>query len=295
MNTFHKYLPINSLDQKWGLYVLNAGFGHIRRSLHYPSAKHPSSYYFEWQKGRTLAEYQLIYITNGEGFFESEHSGLNKVKEGSIIFLFPHEWHRYKPSEGTGWNEYWVGFNGPVADQLIRNDFFNPAKPIIEMGFKDKVLDLFLNITEKIQEAQPGFQQIISGQTLYLLGEIYASSKEDGLDTKVCLSEKMVDKAKLILREHVEQAISVEQVAEMLGVSYSQFRRSFKNHTGLSPGQYFIQLKIEKAKRYLCNSERMVKDIAYQLGFDSCFYFSKLFKEKTGLSPEFYRKKQTEI
>src|SRR5690606_8944154 len=98
--------------------------------------------------------------------------------------------------------------------------------------------------------------------------------------------------AKLLLKEHVEQAISVEQIAAQLSVSYSQFRKLFKKYAGVSPGQYFIQLKMEKAKYYLGHSNRLIKDIEYELGFDSCFYFSKLFKEKTGLSPELYRKRK---
>ncbi|GAA4799420.1 AraC family transcriptional regulator [Olivibacter ginsenosidimutans] len=292
MHTFHKYLAINPLDQKWGLYVLNAGFGPIRQALHYPSTQHPDTYYFDWRRGRILTEYQLIYITAGEGIFESEHSGTRQVREGSVIFLFPNEWHRYKPNEATGWNEYWIGFNGPVADQIIQNDFFNPSKPVIEMGYKDDIVDLYVNIAERIKEAQPGFQQIISGQTLHLLGKIYALSKGKFFSSPPCPSENMVNKAKLLLREHLDEAISIEQIAEQLQVSYSQFRKLFKKHTGYSPGQYFIQLKIEKAKHYLNHSDRMIKDIAYELGFDSCFYFSKLFKEKTGLSPEFYRKEQ---
>jgi len=292
MHTFQKYLAVNAIDQKWGLYVLNAGFGAIKQPLHYPSTQHPSSYYFDWKKGRVLSEYQLIYITAGGGFFESERCGSMEVKEGSVIFLFPNEWHRYKPSEMTGWNEYWVGFNGPVADQLVQNDFFNPTQPIMEMGHQDDIIDLYVNIADRIQEALPGFQQIISGQTLHLLGKIYALSK--GLSTPPTpdASEAMVNKAKLLLKEQVEQAISVEQIAAQLNVSYSQFRKLFKKYTGISPGQYFIQLKMEKAKYYLGRSDRLIKDIAYELGFDSCFYFSKLFKEKTGLSPELYRKRK---
>jgi AraC-like DNA-binding protein len=58
----------------------------------------------------------------------------------------------------------------------------------------------------------------------------------------------------------------------------------------MAPGQYHIQLKIERAKMLLSNPSKTIKEISYELHFESCFYFSKLFKEKTGFSPELFRK-----
>ncbi|HZX73643.1 MAG TPA: helix-turn-helix transcriptional regulator, partial [Cyclobacteriaceae bacterium] len=63
----------------------------------------------------------------------------------------------------------------------------------------------------------------------------------------------------------------------------------FKTYTGISPGQYLLQLKIERAKMLLADPTKSIKTISYELNFESMFYFSKLFKEKTGLSPENYR------
>ena len=74
-----------------------------------------------------------------------------------------------------------------------------------------------------------------------------------------------------------------------MNVGYSWFRKLFKNYTGLSPGQYYLQLKIEKAKELLCNSNSPIKKIAQELNFDSSFYFSRIFKDKTGLKPTEYR------
>ncbi|QNL50479.1 AraC family transcriptional regulator [Olivibacter sp. SDN3] len=290
MQTFQKYLPIQPSDQKWGLYALSVGFGQINAAHNYPSPNHPSTYRFEWDKGRVLREYQLIYITRGEGVFESTKSGIQRVYPGSIIILFPNEWHRYKPDEATGWAEYWVGFNGPVADQLIKNNFFTPYNPVINLGFKDEVIDLYDHITEQSRQERPYYQQLVSGDILQLLGNIYALSREKQLDGDDSYIHDLINQSKLVLRENFEQLISIEDIAEQLGVSYSLFRKAFKKHVGISPGQYLIQLKIEKAKFLLNHPHKRIKDIAYELGFDSCFYFSKLFKDKTGLSPEHYRR-----
>ncbi len=291
MNTYHKYLPVSSEDEQWGLYTLNTGFGKIPLSSVYPSKDHPPSYCFNWQNGRVLSEYQLIYITHGEGVFESKTSGVKNVKEGSIILLFPDEWHRYKPDENTGWNEYWVGFKGPIADNLIRNKFFSRHKPVIHVGVREEIITFFNDISERTRVEPTGYQPLISGEILHLLGFIHAISKENAWYGNKDDTEDLVNKARVIFRENIETTITAEQVAEELGVGYSFFRKVFKKYTGISPGQYLIQLKIEKAKRLLTLPDKLIKEVAYELGFDSCFYFSKLFKEKTGCSPIEYREK----
>ncbi|HWK57807.1 MAG TPA: AraC family transcriptional regulator [Parapedobacter sp.] len=293
MKTCRNYLPVSPDDEKWGLCTLNAGAGAIPFSSAYPSADHPAAYYFNWQNGRVLGEYQLIYITHGEGEFESQTGGRQRINDGSIVMLFPDEWHRYKPDAQTGWNEYWVGFKGPIADQLVRNNFFSVRKPVIHIGFREEIISLFDDISERTRTERTGYQPLISGEVLHLLGFVHAISKENALNYKKDDTEQLVGKARVIFRENIETPITAEQVAEELGVSYSLFRKVFKKYTGISPGQYAIQLKIEKAKRLLTFPDKLVKEVAYELGFESCFYFSKLFKEKTGLSPASYRERYT--
>lgn len=94
----------------------------------------------------------------------------------------------------------------------------------------------------------------------------------------------------MIFRTHIDNDISIEKVAEELQVSYSWFRKAFKEFTCIAPGQYVLQLKIDRAKMLLSDPSKSIKEVAFELNFLSALYFSKLFKEKTGLSPERYKK-----
>ncbi len=84
------------------------------------------------------------------------------------------------------------------------------------------------------------------------------------------------------MRQNVEHEINLEQLADQHHVGYSYFRKMFKKYTGVSPGQYHLQLKIMRAKDLLISTDKSIKEISYEHGFQSIYYFSKIFKKKVG-------------
>ena len=78
--------------------------------------------------------------------------------------------------------------------------------------------------------------------------------------------------------------------AEESNIGYSYFRKMFKKYTGVPPVQYHLDLKILRAKEMLLNTDRSIKEISYDLGFQSIYYFSRIFKSKLGVSPSAIRK-----
>ena len=99
----------------------------------------------------------------------------------------------------------------------------------------------------------------------------------------------MVSVAKRHMYENINTSLNLMKLASELGVSYSKFRLDFKKQTGVSPLQYHLLLKIEKSKELLLNTNKSQKEIAYELGFESDYYFNRLFKSKTGLAPGKFR------
>jgi len=289
LNCF-QYLPLSQEDENWGLSVLNAGCTSIPVNQEYPYRQHPAHHYFNWNNGRILNdEYQLIYITGGEGIFESTSIREKKVREGTVLVLFPGEWHRFKPNIATGWNEYWVGFKGDIMENLIKMNFFHKKDPVLEVGLNEEIIILLTEIIEHTKSEKAGYQPLISGTVLHLLGCIHSLIKQKLFENENIV-EVTVNKARVLLRTRIDEDITMEQIAEELQVGYVWFRKMFKQYTGISPRQYFIQLKIEKAKILLTDPVKSIKEVSYELNFDSPFYFSKLFKEKVGLSPEEYKR-----
>ena len=94
-----------------------------------------------------------------------------------------------------------------------------------------------------------------------------------------------MQRAKFLLADNVATHLDIGWLSQSLGLGYSRFRQVFKKCTGLSPYQYFLDLKISRAKELLQQGLYSVKEIAYMLSFDDPYYFSHLFKKKTGHPP----------
>jgi transcriptional regulator GlxA family with amidase domain len=83
--------------------------------------------------------------------------------------------------------------------------------------------------------------------------------------------------------------LELELLAQEFGVSYSWFRSRFAAHTGLSPHQYLLQLRLVRARDLLTETDLSVKVIALQTGFEDEHYFSRLFRLKLNLTPSQWR------
>lgn len=287
MSNFFKYFPSSEKSDQWGLSVLSAGCTRILPNAVYPEPNHPAHHHFTWEIGRVLQDYTLVYIVNGNGTLETE-SVKERILDGTIFMIFPNERHRYKPDQETGWEEYWVSFSGDYIDNLITNNSFSKKQPLSHLGLNEKILQLFGEVLSAAKEENNGFQAITASATIHILGMLYAFNQQ-GRNEDESLIEQIVKKAKILLRAKLLAVVDAKSIADELEVGYSWFRKIFKENTGISPGQYFIQLKIQKAKELLGNPQYAIKEIAYLLKFESPFYFSKLFKQKTGFTPLQFR------
>ncbi|SHE71330.1 AraC family transcriptional regulator [Dysgonomonas macrotermitis] len=282
-----EYLITSNRDIDWGLTVNSVGFQHIEPGEVYPPLNHPTRYLFNVAKGRILNEYQLLYITQGYGDFTSKSSTKCHVAEGNMFLLFPDEWHTYKPNKLSGWDEYWIGFSGKNMDDRVLSNFFNIQKPILNVGLQNNLVSIYLEAISIAKDQNAGFQQLLSGIVERLLSCAYAYNKLASFEEMKVV--KMINKAKLIIQESLYTAISPEEVALKLNMSYSWFRKVFKQYTGFAPMQYINEMKIQKSKDLLTNTDLSNIEIAYKLGFDNPNYFCTLFKNKVKVTPMKYR------
>lgn len=286
-----KYTNLSEQDRELNLYITVAGISDVLPGTPYPpKIGHPSRYWFISEKGRILQEYQIIYITEGYGVFQNKHK-VFRITPGCVIVLFPGEWHRYRPLKSTGWKSHYIGFDGELSKLLLKRIFFTPENPVQNIGLNSEILDYFKRIYNLTINEKPGYHQICVGLLIAYISQIIASIKYKEFEGKNI--EIKIKQACFILNERVNNDIDAVKLAAELNMGYSYFRKMFTKYTGLPPIQYHLQLRIHKAEIMLMSTNKTIKEISYDLGFESTFYFSRVFKEKTKFSPADYRKIHT--
>ncbi|MEM9833656.1 MAG: AraC family transcriptional regulator [Bacteroidota bacterium] len=281
------YFALSDFDKNWGIHILDCGTIHRKPNDQPERNNHPKSYQLTWAQGRILEEYQLIYLMDGSGWFESQSSGLIPIAAGSIVLVFPDLWHRYKPAEGSAWHTYWVGFGGPFTPRLIRNLEITPMMPVHPIGSSENVRNCFQEVLNVAHYELSGYQQVMAGEVVKLLGLLHATQRQAAFADSG--TDLVIQTAKSLLIQ-MQNPKSMEAVADELNMGYSKFRKLFKHYTGMSPGQFQLQHQIAQATQLLRQSELSISEVAYQCGFDTLPYFTRMFKKKTGKTPSTYRK-----
>ncbi len=285
--SYHSYIPSNQLDNAWGLYATGIGYTEVKQYSKYPPVEHPSGYHFDYEQGRSLDEYAIIYITQGSGFFCDESSE-QKVNQGDIILLWPGKWHSYKPSQDTGWTEHWIQFSGSSADAFMGSNFFPKDKPVISIGLNPAMLELFNQIHHSISDSQGRNKHTLAANIMQIAATLHHETRKNVSKSKEL---DIVQAASYEIQNAQRLKVDFEQLSEKLNISYSHFRKIFKQQSGLSPYKYLQEVRMKRVKNLLNNTTQAIGVIADITGFDNAYHLSNYFKDKIGCSPREWRNK----
>lgn len=134
-----------------------------------------------------------------------------------------------------------------------------------------------------------------NAQSLGILYNIYSEGIKSE-NKEYAKRNAVFSKATSFIFDHyTEPTLSIQEIAKNLDISEVHLRRIFKVSANISPAKYINYLRLEKAKNMLHSSNLTIAEIADSVGFNDQFYFSRLFKKETGLSPVSYRRFRDEI
>ena len=282
-----KYITQNERDKQWGITVCSVGYQQVAPNEEYPPRIHKHEYLFNIETGRVVNEYQLLYIVEGKGTLKTASAGSFDIEAGDVFLLFPGEWHTYFPDPDSGWKEYWIGFSGVNIDSRIESGFFSKNSPLYKIGYNETVVNLYHEAISVAKKQEMHFQQLLAGIVNYMLGIVFTIDCNRKL--KNSSFPQIVEKARRYMQENIDKKIDIPAIAQHLNISYSTFRHTFKQYVGISPAQYYLNLKIQRAKDMLKSTKASIKEISYSLDFETPEYFTKLFRNKTGMTPSQFR------
>ena len=203
-----------------------------------------------------------------------------------MFLLFPGEWHTYRPEQTTGWNEYWIGFNGRIMEDWVKEGFFSKESPVFNVRLNEELISLYKRAIMIADAQEANYQQALSGIVCNLVSmALYLSRNKDFNSSNI---SAQINSAKIAVHENIS-TITPEELARLVCMSYSKFRKIFKEYTGFAPSQYIQEVRINMAKEMLTNTSRSIKEIAFDLGYENKDYFFTVFKKVVGTTPANYR------
>jgi AraC-like DNA-binding protein len=238
------------------------GSYHIRR-------KNTSTYVFE-------------YVIKGRGTL-SVNGQTSEPEAGDIYIVPAFSEHEYYSSAKDPWEKIWFNTEGSLVENLISAYKLKGVHLVKDLNLHK----LFLRGYETAKEFPESANESVSLIIHEIIMKIAAKIKGD----KETPHSPEGMKLKNYLDLHFNDELNLKTMAKLINKSPSQTIRIFKKEYGSSPYQYHLERKIDSAKMLLCNSAISVKETAFRLGFKDEYYFSNIFKKKTGLAPGLYRKK----
>ena len=234
---------------------------------------------------QTHESFLLIYCTAGKAKL-TVNNELFSVASGDTILLVPGMAHSYQADTEDPWTIYWVHFTGDKAEAYTR--FLNLQPGPNPIGMQARLISEFdelLNIRRQCLTLK-GFVQAANHLKMLLCDVgVLAKKRRERLSAHMEMSE-LLD----YMQNNMDRDLDLKELAQLANMSKYHFIRRFKESTGHTPIQHFIQLKMERACHLLDTSDAAIKSIAAQLGFSDPLYFSRQFRKVTGTSPQEYRK-----
>ena len=268
-------------------------------TVHY--FEHAKDYMFEGEKHDF---WELVYVDKGRLEAVADDQ-VSELEQGQIIFHKPNEFHNLYANGIIAPNVVIVTFTckSPAMSYFENKVTYVTARErellarIIEEGrraFDGPLGDPYTLQMPRNPEAPFGSEQLI---TLYLetllIDMIRHAANENGYtkpssSIKTRSDNELVNRIVQYMEDHLNDNLSFSVICQYSAQSATNLKTIFKTVTGQGVMEYYRNLKIDRAKTLLRESNGNITQIADQLGYTSVQYFSRHFKQATGMTPREY-------
>ena len=221
--------------------------------------------------------YAVAYVLDGETEYIIDEKKYS-VKKDDIIVFPPKTMRSGKTNPEHPWSFINILFRMETNESAA--NYFNKSI-IIMKNINDSIRKRFMDVSN----AWTGKNPLHQVKCNYLTTEIIYKMILSEMPYHKVPHIKKLEKARKMIQYNFRSDISVEDLAASIDLSVSYFRRLFHEAYGTSPMQYIMDLRIENARDLLLSGEVNVTEAARLSGFDDIYYFSTLFKRKTGNTP----------
>lgn len=230
--------------------------------------------------------HRILFVQEGEGTLLTQGKSF-PVSEGSLCVLLSGNAHRIELAPGTKLKGRWVHFHASYEDrELYRN--LN-MQPTVRAADYEETLALYDRLFAWLASPRPTRGLRLKAIMLDLISGIVEQMAIDESEDAPTQDLQKLDAVMQYIDDHLADNITVEDLAKQVYLHPNYFIMFFKGLMGISPIQYVNNRRMEAAKNLLLDPESNVSEVANRVGMQ-IYYFSRVFKSYTGLTPSRYRK-----
>jgi AraC family transcriptional regulator, arabinose operon regulatory protein len=231
-------------------------------------------------------QYILIHCVKGKGWYSIGNKRYT-VNPNDYFIIPANAAHTYGADINDPWSIYWLHFTGSFA-KFYYNLLTKAKKngPISAIVNTSRLL-LFYDIIQHLELMNDTDNIIYSNSCLYA----YLSSFQPS-EMKISVNENdIIQQCISYMKDNIDKNLRLDDFSSYLNLSSSHLSALFKKRMKYSPIHLFTSFKVQKACQMLMDSSHNIKTIAYSLGYEDQYHFSRVFKNIMGVSPKKFKSK----
>lgn len=237
---------------------------------------------------------ELFYVIDGRGEFIVENERFS-VKSQDFVIINPHVEHTEMSSREHPMEYIVLGISGLSFSKQAKKDFVDSPfdLPFSFFNFRDEQKEILHYLNAIVREAtrQEQSYELVCHNLLEIVLVQLLRNQVFGVEvTPTSKTTRHIRLMKHYMKAHFHDTISLEDIANFTHLSKFYIAHTFKKETGMTIVEYITKLRIDESQVLLATTNLSIAQIATIVGFPHQGYFSKQFKERTGLRPNDYRK-----
>ena len=254
----------------------------------------PKALYHYCQRPQGCVDNILFYCVQGKGYYTLDGHTFTLNPNQYVIVPATDKPLDYWSDTEDPWSIYWVHFTSDARQAFNRAYHIVPEQGPQYIPHNEKGIRIWEEMYENLSRGYSPENLMNTNLCLYHLIATFVFSQQQNQNSSS--PEKAIIRETIdYMKNNLDKTIRIEDFADLNKYSVSHFSKLFRLTTGMSPIEYFIHLKMQKACQLLYTEDSRVKQIAALLGYDDPYYFSRLFKKYMNTSPETYRKSVRKI
>jgi AraC family transcriptional regulator of arabinose operon len=232
-------------------------------------------------------QYVIHYIIDGEGSY-TVNNKTYIIKKNQGFLIRPGTVTYYEADKDNPWSYMWIGFNGVKAETYLNYANLNEENLIFEYS-TDSTLKDYISEMLKLNEMDYSSELKLEGLLYFFMSKL-VETRKDVFNPKAYKSAELyLEKSIEFIENNYSNNIKINDIANYIGINRSYLTHIFKKNINISPQDFLVNYKIDKACNLLENTDLSIKVVAKSIGYSDPLTFSKIFKKVKGESPKNYR------